>query len=452
VIVIDTAISRPMFDRKSLTKLIIPLIAEQFLLIAVGMADTMMVSSVGEAAVSGISLVDQINNLLIQLFAALAAGGSVVCAQYIGKREYDNAGQSAKQLLYAATGLALVIGAIAIAWNAPIIDLIYGALDADVRTNAITYFYLTAASFPFLALYNAGAALMRAKGNSRISLILSIIMNCINVCGNALLIYVCKWGVAGAATATLVARIVTAVVITYLLTKKDPVMYVKKIFSYRPDPAMIRRILHIGIPNGVENCMFHLGRLMVAGLVASFGTASIAANAVCGSVCGIPAIPGSAIGMALVTVVGQCIGADETKQAEIYTRKLMLLSYSLALLMNALMFVCAAPIVRIYNISPEATEIAVTITKSFAIFAFLFWPAAFVLPNALRAAGDVRFSMVTSMISMWTMRVAASYVLGGWLGWGVYGTWAGMYLDWVLRTICFVVRFLRGKWKHFKVV
>lgn len=452
MISIDTAASRVLFDRKSLIKLIVPLIAEQFLLICVGMADTMMVSSVGEAAVSGISLVDQINNLLIQLFAALAAGGSVVCAQYIGKRDEENASHSAKQLVYSATLLALVIGAVAIAFNAPIIDMIYGALDADVRTNAITYFYLTAASFPFLALYNASAALMRAKGNSRISLILSLVMNAINIVGNAFLIYIVHLGVAGAAIATLVSRIVGAVVMTYLLTKPDKDMYLKNIFSYRPDGAMIRKILHIGIPNGVENCMFHLGRLMVAGLVASFGTAAIAANAVCGSVCGIPAIPGSAIGMALVTVVGQCIGAGESKQAEVYTRKLMVLSYVLSAVMNIIMYAFADPIVRIYNISAEATDIAVIITKSFAIASVLFWPASFVLPNALRAAGDVRFAMVISMISMWTMRVAGSYVLGGWLGWGVYGTWAGMYLDWVLRTAFFVVRFLRGKWKYFKVV
>ena len=452
MISIDTVASRVLFDRKSLIKLIVPLIAEQFLLICVGMADTMMVSSVGEAAVSGISLVDQINNLLIQLFAALAAGGSIVCAQYIGKRDEENASHSAKQLVYSATLLALVIGAVAIAFNAPIIDMIYGALDADVRTNAITYFYLTAASFPFLALYNASAALMRAKGNSRISLILSLIMNLINIVGNAFLIYVVHLGVAGAAIATLVSRIVGAIVMTYLLTKPDKAMYLKNIFSYRPDGAMIRKILHIGIPNGVENCMFHLGRLMVAGLVASFGTAAIAANAICNSVIGLLSIPGSAIGIALVTVVGQCIGAGETKQAERNTRNLMLLSFFLCALMNLFMFTFASPIIRIYNISTEATQIAVNIIRVYALTAIVFWPASFVLPNALRAAGDVRFAMVISMISMWTMRVAGSYILGGWLGWGIYGTWAGMYLDWVVRTVFFIVRFLRGKWKYFKVV
>ena len=452
MIVIDTALSRPLFDRKSLTKLIVPLIAEQFLLIAVGMADTVMVASVGEAAVSGISLVDQINNLLIQVFACLATGGSVICAQYIGKKDAVRASQAAKQLLYAATGIAILIAIFSITCNGAIIDLIFGSLDADVRANAITYFYLTAASFPFLALYNAGAALMRAKGNSRITLILSCVMNGLNIAGNAILIFICGWGVAGAAAATLFSRMVASVIITWRLTKPDPLLRIEKLLSYRPNLDLIRRILRIGIPTGIEGAMFQLGKLLVAGFVATFGTAAIAANAVCNSVITLVAIPGNAISLAIVTVVGQCLGAGETKQAERNARNLMLLSYSLCFLMSAVMLIGANPIVGVYNISPEATEIAVRIIKSFGLFAIVFWPASFVLPNVLRAAGDVRYAMTVSMTSIWTMRVVAAYILGGWCGWGIYGTWAGMYLDWIFRASFFGIRFLRGKWKQFKVV
>ncbi len=447
----DAVKSPPLFTRSALTKLIIPLIAEQFLLICVGMADTMMVATCGEAAVSGISLVDQINNLLIQLFAALAAGGSVVAAQYIGKRDPLSAGASAKQLIYASTGIALVVGIIAVGFNGPIIDLIYGTLEEAVRTNAVTYFYITAVSFPFLALYNAGAALMRAKGNSRISLLLSILMNVINIVGNAILIFGAGWGVAGAAIATLISRIVAAVVITWLLTKPDPHLYIQDLFSYRPDMTQIKTILKVGIPGGIENSMFHLGRLMVAGLVSTFGTAAIAANAVCGNICGIPAIPGSAIGLALITVVGQCIGAGETKQAEAYTKKLVALCYGCLLVMNGLLVLLSPTLVALYNVSEEASVLAIQINQIFALASILVWSPSFALPNAMRAAGDVKFAMTVSMISMWVMRVAASYVLA-YFGWGLHGVWIGMYLDWILRAVLFTIRFLGGKWKTFKVV
>ena len=323
----------PMFTRKMIVALIVPLILEQLLSVFVGMADSIMVSSVGEAAVSGISLVDSINFLLIQLFAALATGGAVICSQYIGKRDNENAGQAAKQLLYFSVLFAALLGAVAIIFNRGLLRLIFGQVEDSVMESAETYFWLSAVSYPFLALYNAGAALFRSMNKSRVTLYISVLVNIINVAGNTLLIYGLNMGVAGAATATLAARAVGGIVIFWLLCKPRQLIHIANPFQFRMDGAMLKRILRIGIPTGTENSLFQLGKLLLSHLVATFGTASISANAISNTLVSLSNIPGAAIGLGLVTIVGQCMGARETKQASQYTKKMLALTF---LLMNIL--------------------------------------------------------------------------------------------------------------------
>lgn len=433
-------------------RLIWPLVIEQFLAVTIGMADTVMVATSGEAAVSGISLVDSINMLLIQIFAALATGGAVVASQYLGGQDREDACRSAKQLLYTITALAVGITVLSVIFCRQILELVFGGIAPDVMANAQIYYYLTALSYPFLAIYNAGAALYRSMGNSRISMMVSILMNLINIVGNAILIYGFNWSVAGAGTATLLSRIVAAALMLVLIREKENLIFIEKIFHFEFHPDMIRKILAIGVPNGLENGMFQVGKLLVQNLITTFGTSAIAANAIANSVSSFSNIPGAAIGLGLITVVGQCVGAEDYDHAVFYTKRLVKAAYLSMGVLNVALFLLAGPIVGVFNLSAAATASAAQILTTFAVFNAVIWPMSFTLPNALRAAGDARFTMVTSMISMWVFRIGFSYILSLMMGLGLLGAWFAMYIDWIVRSIVFMIRFARGKWKQKKVI
>lgn len=445
--------ARPlMFTRQALWRLILPLVLEQLLLVTVGMADTVMVSTVGEAAVSGISLVDQVNVLLIQIFAALATGGAVVASQYLGRRDRENACRSAKQLVYATFGMAVAIGALVLVLNRHILRLVFGNVEPDVMQAAETYFWLSALSYPMLALYNAGAALFRSMGNSRISLFASLIMNVINIGGNALLIYGLNWGVAGAATATLASRTVAGLMMMLLLRNRDNPIFLERLFHPEWNGGILKSILRVGVPNGLENGMFQIGKLLVAGLITTFGTSAIAANAICNNVGSMSNIPGSAIGLAMITVVGQCVGAKDYQQARHYTKTLLAAAYVSMGLLNIALFLLASYLVGFYAMPQTTTDLALSVLQVNCVVTVLIWPSSFTLPNALRAAGDARFTMVTSMVSMWVFRIGMSYVLGAWLGMGLFGVWTAMQIDWAVRSLVFGVRFLGHKWEKARVL
>ena len=441
-----------MFTRQALWRLILPLVLEQLLLVTVGMADTVMVSTVGEAAVSGISLVDQVNVLLIQIFAALATGGAVVASQYLGRRDRENACRSAKQLVYATFGMAVAIGALVLVLNRHILRLVFGNVEPDVMQAAETYFWLSALSYPMLALYNAGAALFRSMGNSRISLFASLIMNVINIGGNALLIYGLNWGVAGAATATLASRTVAGLMMMLLLRNRDNPIFLERLFHPEWNGGILKSILRVGVPNGLENGMFQIGKLLVLSLITSFGTAATAANAIANSVASVVNVPGSAISLSLITVVGQCMGADDSRQAVAYTRKLMLAVYVSMGTLSALLFCFAGPLVALFHIGAAASVMAAEVLRWCAVFSATVWPLSFTLPNALRAAGDAKFTMVVSMLSMWIFRIGFSYLLAQFMDWGLLGVWVAMFIDWIVRALVFLIRFLRGRWKAKRVI
>lgn len=441
-----------LFSTRALVMLIWPLLVEQLLAMTVGMADTVMLTSAGEAAVSGVSLVDTLNNLIIQLLAALCTGGAVVVAQYLGRQEAPNARQAARQLIYVATALSLGLSLVALALRRPLLRLVFGAIDADVMAYAETYLILTALSFPFLAIYNACAALFRSMGNSKYSMFASFLMNVINIGGNAILIYGCGWDVAGAGTATLVSRACSAALMLYLIRNHRNPIYLTDLRHVRFRMDMIRPILRVGIPNGLENSMFQVGKLAVQGLAATLGTAALAANAIVASISGVMLVAGSAIGLAMVTVVGQCVGAGEYDQAKRYTGKLMVFIYAALFICNLPILLLSVPIMGLFHLGPESTQIAVSLLPLLAILDTVLWPTSFSFPNALRAAGDSRFTMTVSVISMWICRVGLSYVFVQWFNLGLAGIWYAMYCDWLARSIFFVARFLSGKWQEKRVI
>ena len=435
-----------LFSGKALRDLVIPLIIEQTLAITVGMADSLMVSSAGEAAVSAVSLVDSVFILIINLFAALATGGAVICGQEIGRRHMEVSSKAASQLVLFTGVFSLVLMGLTYLCRPFILNTVFGKIEPDVMEGCRIYLNIVAASIPFIALYNAGAAVFRAMGNSRISMLMSLLMNAINLFGNAILIYGLEMGVAGAAIPTLASRIAGAVVIIHLLFNEKLPVHLSRPFSFRPDFQMLHRLLRIAVPNGMENSMFQLGKILVLSLAAGFGTASIAANAVSNTLSVFQNLPGLAMGFAVLTVVSQCVGADDFDQARYYVKRLMILVHASCFVMSILVILALPWLVQLYHLSPEASGYVQKIITYHGIWVFLIWPISFTLPNALRAAGDVTFPMVVSIVSMWVFRIGFSYILGLGLHMGIFGIWVAMTIDWLFRAICFMVRYLGGKW------
>lgn len=449
--------SAPLFSRHDLFKIILPLIIQQILSVTIGTVDSMMVAAAGEAAVSGVSLVNTLDTLLVLVFSSLVAGGSVVVAQSLGRRDPERARAAVKQLVYAATGIAVLLTTTVLLLRRPLLRLLFGTVAADVMTSAEQYFFFIALSFPFLALESANAASFRAMGNSMVSLLVSLLMNLVNVAGNALFILVFGWGAAGAAIATLLSRMLGAVVMTVLIHNRRNPVYLERLFHYKPDLSILRAILHIGIPNGIENGMFQFGKLLTQTLVSTLPTAAIAANAVANTLANIQYMTGSAFSTAMVTVVGRCIGAQEQQQAKRYSRLLVGMAYAALFLVAVFTLLFARPLIGVYDLSAESSALAYRLIMFHSVCAMLVWPIAFVLPAAFRAASDVHFPLVISMFSMWTFRVALSYVFVGeqfhflgmsipGLGIGVIGVWIAMTVDWVFRTAMFLWRYLSGRW------
>lgn len=433
--------NRYLFSNNDIKKLIIPLIIEQILTVFVGMVDSMMISSCGEAAVSGVSLIDTVNVLIVNIFTALATGGAVVTGQLLGMKNKKEAQRSADQVVLFTTSAAILIMIILYSIKGFILGTVFGSIDDDVEGYANTYFMIVSAAVPFIGIYNAAAALFRAQGNSKISMNVSLIMNAVNIAGNALLIYGFKMGVAGAAIPTLVSRILAAGIMLVRLSNQDLNLSISKPFCFKPDFSMIKRILRIGIPNALENSMFQLGKILTISIVTTFGTMHITANAVCNTVAMFQIIPGMAVGQGILTVVSQCVGANDYNQAHYYVKKLFKVLYASAISFNIVIVLILPLITRGYNLSPETAELTRHIIWYHTICACTFWSFSFALPNALRAANDVMFPMAISAFSMWVFRVGASFVIAKGFGLGAFGVWIAMTIDWLVRGIFFVFRY-----------
>lgn len=438
--------TRTFFTGKQLWALILPLIIEQFLGIFVGMADTMMVANAGEAAVSGVSLVDSLNVLLVVVFVALTTGGSVIISQNLGARNYSDALKNSQQLLLSTVSISLVMTIIAFIGNEWLLHLIFGNVAPDVMKNARIYFFILAFSYPFLAIYNSCAAIFRAMGNSKISMTASLVMNLLNVCGNAWMVFYFHMGAAGVALSSLAARIFAAVFLLFILRQPGHLISVRT-YSIHFDTSIIRKLLYIGVPSSIETSIFQIGKLLVLSIVAGFGTSATTANAVSNSLSQFALIPAAAIGTAMITISGQCIGANAYGSAISYTKKLLLLSHGILAVTNLIMFFACPYLLPLYSLTPETLKTAVLLIRIHSIGAIFLYPESFMLTNTLRAAADVKYPMIVSILSMWIWRVGFSYILGIYFHMGVSGVWIAMLSDWLCRGICFSLRFRSGVWK-----
>ena len=442
----QTVTENRLFSKKDLRKLIIPLILEQTLAITVGMADTMMISSAGEAAVSGVSLVDMFNNLIISVLAALATGGAVVTSQCIGAGRREEACRSARQLVFTEAAITIGISVLVLLFHRQILGLFFGQIEADVMQNAIIYLIISVFSFPLLAVYDSCAALYRSMGNAQITLKISLLMNVINVVGNAIGVYVLKLGVAGVAIPSLVSRGVAGGVLFSFLHNPDNLVFLTR-GKFKVDATIVKRILFIGIPSGIENGIFQLGRVLVVSIIAAFGTSQIAANGVANSLDSMGCIVGQAMSLAMITVIGRCVGAGEEGQVRYYTKKLLGETYFYTAVINSIILLLLPWILQIYGLGEETTRLSYILVMIHDGMAIFLWPASFVLPNMLRACNDVKYTMVVSIFSMITFRIGFSYLFGVHMGWMAVGVWAAMVIDWVFRVLCFVGRYLAGTWR-----
>lgn len=435
-----------LFSPRQLKKLIIPLIIEQALAISVGMADTVMVSSLGDAVMSGVSLVDNINTLVINIFAAFGTGGAVVASQFIGARRPAHARATAAQVIVSTLLVSLAVTGICLALREQIISLLFGEIEQAVMSSASEYFFVSALSYPAIGVYSCCSALFRAMGNSKYSMYSSATANVINVIGNAIFIYALGEGAKGAAIASLIARMFAMAAMLWLLTDRKNVIYISFKEKFAFNMNMIKRIFRIGLPSSLENGIFQLGRIIVLRIIAVFGTVQIAANGVANSLSSLGCIPGQAMNLALITVVGTCVGAGDLVQVKYYTKKLMKLTYLFTAVVNSAIILSLPLTLRLYDLSDEAISLAFVLTVIHDGFAMLLWPSAFTLSNALRAANDVRYTMTVSVSSMIVFRVGLSLVFALGLGYGAIGVFAAMVVDWVFRTVLFVVRYRREKW------
>lgn len=441
-----------LFSNKDLSALLIPLVIEQLLSVLVGMADSIMVANVGEAAVSGVSLVDNIMVLLVNVFAALATGGAVVAGQYLGKKQKERASQAATQLVWFITICAVIITVLLYLCKTWVLHGVFGQIEEDVMYHADVYLMIVAAAVPFIALYNGGAAIFRTMGNSKVSMRVSILMNIINVTGNAILIYGFHRGTEGVAIPTLISRMIAAIVIVVLLIRPNQSVSVKRSLRYHVDWNMIKNILKVGIPNGLENSMFQLGKIIVLSLVSTFGTYAIAANAVSNTLASFQVLPGMAIALGVTTVIARCVGAGDYEQVKYYTKKLLGITYVSLLITNGIIVVVLPWILNAYHLSEKTASTTTQIVVFYAVCSVLIWPLAFTTPATFRASGDARMCMIVSITSMWIFRIIFSYIFGRYMGMGVFGVWVAMIVDWIARTICFLLRFKSGKWKHSAIV
>ncbi len=441
-----------MFTNQALKKLIIPLVIEQVLVMLVGMADTAMVSYAGEAAISGVALVDMFAYMIITILTAVATGGAVIVSQYLGSRDKENACRSASQLLTVTLLISLAITVICEVFHRGILQLFFGAIEPEVMEAASSYLVITALSFPFLSVYNSSAALFRSMEKTNVTMYVSLLMNAINVAGNAIGIFVLHAGVVGVAVPTLLSRVAAGLVMCALAFSRKNQVSVRfgQILAW--DRACVRRILRIAVPNGIENGLFALGKVLVTSIVAMFGTAQIAANGVSNSVNQIAIIVVSAINLAMVTVVGQCVGANDYQAAQHYTKKLMKLSYLCTAVLGTAVCLCLPLLLQFYELSEETYRLTCILVVMHNLFAMALHPTSFNLSNSLRAAGDARFTMYVGIGSMLIFRLGTAVLFGIVLNMGIIGVWIAMGADWLARSAAFVLRYKSGRWKGFRAV
>ena len=441
-----------LFSNKALFYLFMPLLIEQALEFFVGLADSIMVASIGEAAISGVSLVDFLMQLLIFSFSALATGGAVIAGQYLGDNNIEKAREASNQLVWFSGISSVIFMLIVLFARSFFITVLFGHIEADVWANAEVYLFIVAISIPFIAVYNAGAAIFRTTSHAYLPMRIMVACDILNVVGNAFCIYFLGWGVEGVAIPTVISRGLAALVIIYRVLNKDYILHIKRTIKHKFDIVILKNVLNVGIPYGIENGLFQLGRILVLSLVSTFGTMAIAANSVGYAIGIFSVLPGFAINLGLTAVISKCVGANDYEQVRYYNKKCILIVFISHIIINIAIFALLPFILDIYQLSAQTASMASEMIIWHGIFAIIIWPLAFTLPATFRGAGDSRSVMYISLIVMFTCRIALSYVIADLMGVGVFGTWIAMFIDWYVRGGLYIYRYFSNKWTQYRVV
>lgn len=430
----------------------LPLAVDQLLNSFMGTVDTLVVSNLGSAAISAVSLVDSINILVVQAFFALASGGTVVCSHYLGCEKKERATNAARQLVFITFAMSLVIAIACHLFSNQLLGVIFGQVEPAVMDNAKKYFFFSAMSYPFIALYDDGACILRAQENSKLPMQISFVANGINVALNLIFVWVLHLGVAGSSAATMIARAFAMVAVLYKLRNLKMKIQLRDYSSIRPEWEEIKRILHIGVPSGIENGMFQFGKLAIQSTVSTLGTIAIAAQAMTNILENLNGIAAIGIGIGMMTVVGQCLGAGRKDEAIYYIKKLTAVAEIVIIASCALVFLATKPVTILGGMEPESAKMCLYMVGWITVVKPIVWTLAFIPAYGMRAAGDVRFSMILSCISMWAFRVTLCIYLCRVHGFGPIAVWIGMFTDWTIRGIVFTCRFMGRRWLAHKVV
>ncbi|WP_407424720.1 MATE family efflux transporter [Methanobrevibacter sp.] len=441
-----------LFSNKALFYLFIPLLIEQALEFFVGLADSIMVASLGEAAISGVSLVDFLMQLLIFSFSALATGGAVIAGQYLGDNNVERARDASNQLVWFSGISSTIFMIIVLFARYFLIGILFGQIEADVWMNADVYLLIVAFSIPFIAIYNSGAAIFRTTNDAYLPMRIMVVCDILNVVGNAFCIYYLGWGVEGVAIPTVISRFLSAAVILYFVLDEDYMLHIKRTIKHKFDLVILKNVLNVGIPYGIENGLFQLGRILVLSLVSTFGTMAIAANSVGYAIGIFSVLPGFAINLGITAVISRCVGANDYEQARYYNKKCIIIVFISHVIINIAIFALLPFILDIYQLSAQTAAMTTEMVVWHGIFAIIIWPIAFTLPSTFRGAGDSKSVMYISLAVMFTCRIALSYVIADWLGVGVFGTWIAMFVDWYVRAGIYVYRYFSGKWTEYRAV
>ena len=441
-----------LYSNKALFYLFIPLLIEYALEFFVGLADSVMVASLGEAAISGVSLVDFLMQLLIFSFSALATGGAVVAGQYLGDKQVKKAQNASTQLVWFSIILSTILMIVVIILRQILISVLFGQIEADVWHNAEIYLFIVAISIPFIAIYNVGAAIFRTTNDAYLPMRIMIVCDFLNILGNAFCIYYLGWDVRGVAIPTVISRVVAAVVILYFVLDENYKLHIKRTLKHRFDVKILKKVLNVGIPYGIENGLFQLGRVLVLSLVSTFGTMAIAANSVGYAIGIFSVLPGFAINLGLTAVISRCVGANDYEQAKYYNKKCLIIVFISHIIINVFIFAVLPLILGVYNLSSQTAAMASEMIIWHGIFAIFIWPLSFTLPATFRGAGDSKSVMYISLAVMFIFRIVLAYVIADWMGIGVFGTWVAMFIDWYVRAGIYVYRYFSNKWMEYRVV
>lgn len=441
-----------MFSNNDLKKLIVPLFLEQLLVMLVGIADTFVVTFVSEDAAAGVSLVNSFNTVFVFLFVALASGGAVIISQYIGHKDNAAAGKTASQLLMVSVLFSVAVSVLILLFNQQLMGLMFGRVEPPVMDACVTYLRISAYSYPALAIYNAGAALYRSFGNTQTTMYVSIAANIINVVGNLIGVFVLEAGVAGVAYPSLIARSFSAVLVTVLcFSRKNPVYYERRhVFAW--NSPLLKRIMGIALPNGLESGIFQLVKVGLSSVVALYSTYQIAANGIAQTIWSMAALVCVSMGPVFITVIGQTMGAGDIDGAEREFKRLMKVTLIFSIIWNMLIALVTPVLMAFYPVAQETKSLVITLVFIHNTFNTLAFPFADSLGKGLRAAGDVRFTTAISILTTIVFRLALSLLFSVVLPWGVLGLAAAMCMDWTVRGIIFHLRFRSKKWTTFQVI